>query len=117
MYPVYCLGDIMKTIHLLRCGLGALALLTAIILALYVPANAQEDDDDGYGYYEVVGTSSLNIRERPYTTSRVLAVAQKGEILVKWKRYCSLRPWCPVQLDDVQGWAGKAYLREADPED
>lgn len=105
----------MKTTHLLRSGLGALALLTAIILAFYVPANAQEDD--GYGYYEIVGTSSLNIRERPYTTSRVLAVAQKGDIVVKWKRYCSLRPWCPVQVGDVQGWAGKAYLREVDPED
>jgi hypothetical protein len=104
----------MKTIHFLRCGLGLLALLTAIILALYVPAKAQEDDD-GYGYYEVIGAGALNIRERPYLNSPVVAVAEKGEILVKWKRYCSLRPWCPVQKGDVQGWAGKAYLTEADP--
>ncbi|HKJ62963.1 MAG TPA: hypothetical protein VKA94_13395 [Hyphomicrobiales bacterium] len=104
----------MKSIHLLRFGLGLLALLTAIILALYVPANAQEADD-GYGYYEVTGVGALNIRERPYMTSRVLAVAEEGEVLIKWKRFCSLRPWCPVQKGDVQGWAGKAYLREANP--
>ena len=103
-----------KSNHLLRLGLGILALLTAIILALYIPANAQEEYD-GYGYYEVTGADALNIRERPFLTSRVIAVAEEGEILVKWKRFCSLRPWCPVQLGDVQGWAGKAYLAEADP--
>lgn len=66
----------------LRLGLGILALLTAIILALYIPANAQEEDD-GYGYYEVTGVGALNIRERPFLTSRVLAIAEEGEMLVK----------------------------------
>jgi hypothetical protein len=75
-----------------------------------------QEDDDGYGYYEVTGVGALNIRERPYLTSPVLAVADEGEILVKWKRFCSLRPWCPVQKGDVQGWAGKAYLTEVEPE-
>lgn len=98
----------------LRLGLGILALLTAIILALYIPANAQEEDD-GYGYYEVTGVGALNIRERPFLTSRVLAIAEEGEMLVKWRRFCSFRPWCPVQKGDIRGWAGKAYLTEADP--
>lgn len=105
-----------KSNHLLRLGLGLLALLTAVVLALYVPANAQEEDG-GYGYYEVTGAAALNIRERPYMTSPVLAVAEEGEILIKWKRFCSLRPWCPVQKGDIKGWAGKAYLAEADPYD
>lgn len=106
----------MKSTHLLRCSLGLIALLTAIILALYVPANAQEYDE-GFGYYEVSGASALNIRERPYLNSPVLAVAEEGEILVKWKRYCSLRPWCPVQKGDVRGWAGKEYLEDAELDD
>ena len=45
---------------------------------------------------------------------QVLTVAEEGEVLVKWKRFCSLRPWCPVQKGDVQGWAGKDYLYELD---
>jgi hypothetical protein len=72
--------------------------------------------EDVFGYYEVVGASSLNIRERPYLSSRVLTVANEGEFLIKWKRFCSLRPWCPVQKGDVRGWAGKKYLAKVEGE-
>lgn len=99
----------------LRSGsvsMGALAVSCVLMLS---PVQAQ-DDDAAYAYYEVTGVSALNIRERPYMNSEVLAVAEEGEVLIKWKRFCSLRPWCPVQKGDVQGWAGKAYLTETEPE-
>ncbi len=104
-------------IHKKKVGnTGALAICAAFAL-LFLAWNARTTSaiaQEGYGYYEVVGASSLNIRERPYMSSEVLTVAEEGEVLVKWKRFCSLRPWCPVQKGDVQGWAGKDYLYELD---
>ena len=87
--------------------LAAIVSLTAFLS----PTNAQERV---YGYYEVVGAESLNIRRRPYMTSEVVTVAPRGATLVKWKRFCSLRPWCPVQYGEERGWAGKAFLTEID---
>ena len=95
---------------------GVMAIFGVFAL-VFLAANARTTSviaQEGYGYYEVVGASSLNIRARPYMSSQVLTVAEEGEVLVKWKRFCSLRPWCPVQKGDVQGWAGKDYLYELD---
>jgi len=89
--------------------IGALLTLAAAV----TPAQAQSKV---YGYYEVVGADALNIRRRPYQNSEVLTVARRGETLVKWRFFCSLRPWCPVQLGDVKGWAGKKYLAEVYPD-
>ncbi len=95
-------------------GRGLVIFAALGLLACVGAPGTASAQDDGYGYYEVVGAAALNIRERPYESSRVLTVAERGEILVKWRRYCSLRPWCPVEKDGVRGWAGRAYLRETD---
>lgn len=112
-------GGTMIIDQLRRKSLGAvmatgLVAVFALMTISASPLNAQEDEI--YGYYEVIGAGALNIRERPYTSSPVLAVAERGEVLAKWRRYCSLRPWCPVQKGDVQGWAGKDYLEEVEPD-
>ncbi|MGF1620313.1 MAG: SH3 domain-containing protein [Rhodomicrobiaceae bacterium] len=87
-----------------------LAAIVALTVALF-PANAQ---DRVYGYYEVVGAENLNIRRNPYLTSEVVTVAPRGATLIKWRRFCSLRPWCPVQYGEERGWAGKAFLAEVE---
>ncbi|MEZ5775301.1 MAG: hypothetical protein R3D33_11545 [Hyphomicrobiaceae bacterium] len=76
--------------------------------AMAVPANAAV-----YGCYEVRGTSSLNIRAHAWSHSDVVGVARRGDLLVKWKMFCSLRGfWCPVEKDGIRGHADKRYLRK-----
>jgi hypothetical protein len=62
----------------------------------------------------VVGADSINIRARPLSTSAVLGAAKRGEILVKWRSWCTLRGfWCPVQSGAIKGHADKSYLEPA----
>lgn len=64
-----------------------------------------------YGCYRVVGAEALNIRARPFSSSDVVGVAERGEILVKWRRWCTLRGfWCPVQQGDLKGHSDKRHL-------
>jgi hypothetical protein len=83
--------------------------LAAGIAALSQPAAALSSR---YGCYEVTA-SSLNIREKPWSISKVLAVAKRGDKLAKRRRFCALRGfWCPVTTEDgVEGWAGKQFLK------
>jgi len=68
-----------------------------------------------YGCYKVVNTTSLNIRARPFSDAGVIAVAKKGEVLKKWKRWCTVRGfWCPVEKGGLQGHADKNYLVKVD---
>lgn len=64
-----------------------------------------------YGCYVVVGADALNIRARPFSSSEIIGVAERGEILVKWRRWCTLRGfWCPVQQGDIKGHSDKRFL-------
>lgn len=64
-----------------------------------------------HGCYRVVGAEALNIRQRPFSTSTVVGIARRGEILVKWRSWCTLRGyWCPVQSGLIKGHADKSYL-------
>ena len=65
-----------------------------------------------YGCFQVVGASTLNIRQRAYSKSPVVAVARRDQILGKWRRFCAIRGfWCPVETGDgVRGWADKRFL-------
>jgi len=99
-----------------RLSRRLLSVLALTMLCLSLPyTGSAHAQDEGYGYYEVADAASLNIRARPYMSSEVLTVVQRGDILIKWKPFCSLRPWCPVQIDDIRGWAGKDYLLEVEP--
>jgi hypothetical protein len=88
----------------------AIALSIAVgIAALSAPAEALSSR---YGCYEVT-VGSLNIREKAWSRSQVLAVAKRGDKLAKRRRFCALRGfWCPVTTaDGVEGWAGKRFLK------
>ena len=63
-----------------------------------------------YGCF-VVTAPSLNIRERPYSDSKVLATAAKGDILEKRKLICTPRGfWCAVRAGGVDGYADKSFM-------
>lgn len=86
-------------------GAGALSASTG-------PAAAA---DKVYGCFKVIGVSSINIRARPYSNSDVIGIANRGDILIKWKRWCALRGfWCPVQKGKIAGHADKRYLMKID---
>jgi len=83
---------------------------------LFVPgpiaAGAQaKSSGASYGCY-VVTAEHLNIRARPLSGSAILDSAQRGEVLVKWRRFCALRGiWCPVQKGTAKGYADRSLLR------
>lgn len=86
--------------------------LASLVTFLAPAASPAEALSSRYGCYEVT-SGSLNIREKAWSRSTVLAVARKGEKLAKRRRFCALRGyWCPVTNEDgVEGWAGKKFLK------
>lgn len=92
--------------------LTAALLFTALGIAAILPASSPAAAADKvYGCYKVIGVASLNIRARPYSSSDVIGVAYRGQTLLKWKRWCTLRGfWCPVQKGSIAGHADKRYL-------
>ena len=83
----------------------------AIACHLPAAADVQATTPHKYGCYRVVGADAVNIRARPFSSSDVVGVAERGEILVKWRRWCTLRGfWCPVQRGDLKGHSDKRYL-------
>lgn len=86
----------------------------ALVLGCLAPAgvNAQTTTTPPkYGCYKVIGADALNIRARPFSSSDAVGIAERGEVLVKWRRWCTLRGfWCPVQQGDVRGHSDKRYL-------
>jgi hypothetical protein len=93
---------------LLNIALLSAALGFGAVMAVSSPASAA---DKVYGCYKVIGASSINIRARPFSSSNVIGVARRGQILLKWKRWCTLRGfWCPVQKGSIAGHADKRYL-------
>lgn len=67
-----------------------------------------------YGCFRVTA-DEVNIRERAFSSSEVIGTARKGDILIKWKRFCAWRGfWCPVRKGGLTGWADKGYLETAE---
>lgn len=94
-----------------RCAMAA-ALVAASLPA--TGADAQTTTRPRHGCYRVVGVDLLNIRARPFSTSAVIGTAARGEFLIKWRGWCTLRGyWCPVQKGGLRGHADKTYLRVA----
>ncbi len=65
----------------------------------------------GYGCF-VVTAPSINIRDGAFSSSAVIATANRGQILVKRHRFCTLRGfWCAVRTKSgAEGWADKAFM-------
>lgn len=65
-----------------------------------------------YGCFKVT-SSYLNIRARPYSTSDVIGVAKRGDVLEKRKLWCTPRGfWCAVRKGSLEGYADKSNLRK-----
>ncbi len=77
-------------------------------------ADAETTARPKHGCYKVVGADAVNIREKPFSSSDVVGTASRGDVLVKWRRWCTLRGfWCPVQLGEVRGHSDKRFLEPA----
>lgn len=83
-----------------------------VIGALFLTDGSREAlaGPKSYGCFKVVGASSIAIRKSPWTWAPIVGYAKRGQKLVKRKRFCSVRPWCPVRSGDITGWSGKRYL-------
>jgi hypothetical protein len=91
----------------------AAALIACIIGC--VPAAAQTSTHrPAYGCFKV-SVPELNIRQTAFSNGAVVATAIKNEILVKRRRYCTLRGfWCPVTTNKgIQGYADKSMMTVA----
>lgn len=92
--------------------LAAVALVCAISA---VPAMAQTATHrPAYGCFKVT-VPELNVRGTAFSTGPVVATAIKNEILVKRRRYCTLRGfWCAVTTNKgIQGYADKSMMAVA----
>lgn len=85
--------------------------LAALGLAVYSGGMATEAQASPYGCF-LVTAPSLNIRARPYSSSDVIGVAKKGDILEKRKLICTPRGfWCAIRKGGIEGYADKNYMR------
>lgn len=65
-----------------------------------------------YGCFKVT-TGSLNIRDRPYSSAKVIGVASKGDILEKRKLLCTPRGfWCAIRKGALEGYADKNFMQK-----
>lgn len=89
-------------------------LAAAAVLSLATTAHAQSvTTRPAYGCFKVTAPE-INIRERPYSNAGVIGTAHKGDILIKRKRWCTLRGWwCAVSRGSVQGYADKNFMKVA----
>jgi hypothetical protein len=64
-----------------------------------------------YGCFRV-NISELNIRDRPYSSAKVIGIAKQGDVLEKRKRWCTLRGyWCAIRTaGGLEGYADKSYM-------
>ena len=61
-----------------------------------------------------VTADEINIRAKPYSTAAVIGSAKRGDILVKRKRWCTLRGfWCAVTKGGLDGYADKSLMKVA----
>ena len=68
-----------------------------------------------YGCFRIIEASSVRIRKRPYLWSKTIGYAQRGQKVVKNRRFCSVRgTWCRVRKGDLSGWIGKKFLKKVD---
>jgi hypothetical protein len=86
--------------------------MSAVFGASFV--SAQTTVRPAYGCYKV-SAKELSLRETAFKTGNVVATVGKGDILVKRRRFCTLRgTWCPVTtIKGVQGFADKSMIAVA----
>lgn len=98
----------------MRGELLAVGAAAAIIAASAASvATAGTTTRPAFGCFRVTA-SALNIRDRPFSTAAVIGMAEKGDILVKRRRWCTWRGfWCAVRYDGIDGYADKSFMEVA----
>ncbi|MCC7250371.1 SH3 domain-containing protein [Hyphomicrobium sp.] len=90
----------------------ALAGAGLLLAAGFSGGTATQAEAATYGCFKVTA-SSLNIRARPYSTSEVIGVAKRGDVLEKRKLFCTPRGfWCAIRKGSLEGYADKSNLRK-----
>jgi hypothetical protein len=86
--------------------------ILGVIAAAALAVPAFEARAATYGCFKVT-VGSLHIRERPYSSAKVLTTASKGDILEKRKYFCTPRGfWCAVRQGAIEGYADKAFMKK-----
>lgn len=99
----------MKPMHPIK----PVILAAAALAMLAGGAQAATTSRPAYGCFKVTAPE-VNIRAKPYSNAAVVGAAHKGEILVKRKRWCTLRGWwCAVRHGKTEGYADKKFMKVA----
>lgn len=94
-----------------RKSMFALA-AAGLFLSAGLPAVSTTAEAASYGCFKVT-VPHLNIRARPYSSSDVIGVAHRGDILEKRKLFCTPRGfWCAVRRGGLEGYADKSNMRK-----
>lgn len=97
----------MTTKSMFALGMAGLALCAGLTGGVATDAQAAT-----YGCFKVTA-KHLNIRARPYSTSEVIGVASRGDLLEKRKLFCTPRGfWCAIRKGSLEGYADKSNLRK-----
>jgi hypothetical protein len=100
----------------MNIGFLAAALLAIVGSGGFAPAAQAQSTTvrPAYGCFKVTAPQ-INIRATAFSTGAVLATASKNEILVKRRRFCTLRGyWCAVTTNaGIQGFADKNLIAVA----
>lgn len=87
--------------------------MTVAVLA-YAAIAGPAEAAPKYGCFKVTA-ETLNIRASAFSTGAVIGTAPKGAILVKRKRFCTLRGfWCAVSYKGIAGWADKSFFTKSE---
>lgn len=88
-------------------GVGVVGVIAVLVSGTV--ASAQSSARPAFGCF--TANADLNIRDKAFASGAVIATAEAGDILVKRKRFCTLRGfWCAVSYDGVDGWADKSFM-------
>ncbi|MGI9405960.1 MAG: hypothetical protein ACR2O4_06275 [Hyphomicrobiaceae bacterium] len=98
----YLLASTVLTFGLLHGGSGTGSFVET--------ASAQTKN---YGCFRIVNATSVRVRRKPYLWSKTLDYVQRGDKVVKNRKFCSVRrTWCRVQAGETSGWVGTKFLEE-----
>lgn len=90
----------------LRMGVMVLALGASA-----ATATAQTGNRPVHGCFQVIA-DSLHVRRTAFASGEILGGAEKGDILIKRKPWCTWRGyWCAVRTEDcVEGYVDKKFV-------
>lgn len=91
---------------LMRMGVMILALGTSAATAA-----EQTRNQPVHGCFQVIA-DFLNVRRTAFASGEIIGVAEKGDVMVKRKPWCTWRGyWCAVRTEDgVEGYADKKFV-------